>query len=435
MGFQKRFEQLGRDYLDAIEGAIRYRLDAEYTGITFELADLTATLQRFYEKWSSESEGLRSGYVNYGAELDGDETTRDLHTADEIEIPLRKQCKDDPGIFIMMSLNDSDRIRSILMFADSVLFWDPFEEAVGRGFIDHGEAAWGLSMLRPLRPLIAAGLVVPAQLAQTRAVKTEEARSVDFPPTLMWQGALGAEEFERRLSPLGKEDFSLSVPEGPLRSNGWLGHAENKVASLFLPDIVIPLMNYDRLGSYQKFCRSIDSDLKSREIEYTHKSLAFETGFLLDPDKLTNEALLELRDRDVIFSELRATILETVERYEDAVAAGASASFIEEFNIRLQEGFRDLKAKALVSNTWKEFVDEGQSLSSHFLMKVVTTPLRSKELFADMIESFGDAATSSAANLAVASLKTYSRYRNTKVLMDFAGAIRSSHDDETTISI
>jgi hypothetical protein len=251
----------------------------------------------------------------------------------------------------------------------------------------------------------------------------------------MWQGALGKEEFESRLTTLADGNLNLPVPEGPLESKGWLGHAENKVASLFMPDIVVPLMDYDMLGSYQKFCVSIDNDLKAREVDYVHQSLAFETGFLLDPEKLTNDVLLDLRGRDFIFEELRSTIVETVEAYEDAIATGASATFIEEFNIRLQKGFSDLKAKALVSNTWKEFVDERKSLSSRFLTKVVSAPLRGKEMLSDLYETSLDSTTTSVANVVVASLKTYSRYRNTKVLMEIAGAIRDHHDEGTSTSI
>lgn len=432
MGFKSRFEKLGREYLAAIEGAIGCRLDAEYTGLTFQLADLTATLQRFYENWASESEGLRGGYVDFWRKPTG--SRKDFHLANAIEIPLREQCKNDPGVFMMMQLNDPERIRSILMFADAVLFWDPFEEAVGTGSIDSGVSGLGLSMLKPLRPLIAAGLVVPAQLAQTRVSNKTEANGVSFPNGLMWQGALGKEEFEKRLTSRSDGDLELHVSY-PLESRGWLGHAENKVASLFLPDIVIPLMDYDSLSSYEQFCISIDQGLKAREVDYVHKSLAFETGFLLDPEKLTNGVLLDLRGRDYIFEELRSTIVDAVKAYEDAIATGASGTFIEEFNIRLQKGFQDLKAKALVSNTWKEFVDERKSLSSRFMTKVVSAPLRGREFMSDMRESFVDSSTTSVANIAVAALKTYSRYRNTKVLMDVAGAIRDHHDVSTSTSI
>ena len=433
MGFKDRFKELGRDYLDAIEGAVGCRLDANYPGKTYELKDLTATLRRFYAKWSSESAGLVPGHVDYGDGLI--EKSTDFHLADEIEVPLRQSCKNEAGIFIMMRPTRPDRVRSLLMFADAILFWDPLEEAAARGVIDGGVASLALSMLIPLRPLIAAGLVVPAQVAQTRVSDQDEALGVGFPTGLMWQGALGMPEFENRLTQVGADELALSVPEGPFASHGWLGHAENKVASMFLPDIVIPLMDYDTLSSYQKFCESIDGGLKAKEVEYVLQSLAFETGFLLDPEKLTNDVLLDLRDRDAIFAELRSTIIDAVASYEDSVATGHSASFIDEFNARLAHSFRDLKAKALISNTWKEFVDESKSLSSRFLVKSLAAPLTGKGIVSDWFETLTDASVTSVGNIAVASLKTYTRYRNTKVLMDLSGAIRENFDEGTAIEI
>src|SRR3546814_4028632 len=121
MAFKPRFKNLGREYLAAIEGAIGCPVDAAIKGKTFELADLTATLRRFYDNWSPESSGLLSGSVLYTD--DPEDGFRDLNSASEIEIPLRSQCKHDPGIFIMMGLRDLDRVRSLLMFADAILFW------------------------------------------------------------------------------------------------------------------------------------------------------------------------------------------------------------------------------------------------------------------------------------------------------------------------
>lgn len=436
MRFQDQFKKLGRDYLAAIEGAIGCRLDADYPGKSYRLADLTAALRRFYGDWGLESSSLQSGFADYGDEPGGLGSCHKVHLADEIDAPLRRRLKNEPGIFIMMNLDEPDRVRSLLMFADALLFWDPFEEPVGHGTIGSDSAAYCLSMLKPLRPLIEQGLLVPAQLAQTRVENGgDEPLGVDFPFCLMWQGILGQEEFEKRLRVLGEGEFSIDVPEGPFAAKGMLGHADNKLASLLLPDVVIPLIDYDDLSEYQAFCRSIGSPLKAREIEYIHKSLSFETGFLLNPAKLTNDLLLELRDRDDIFAELRSTILTAVERYEEAVTTGASARFIDEFNVRLQEGFRELKAKALVSNTWKEFVDESRSFSAHFLVKVFSAPLRGQDVLSDFLEAISSASTTSVANIAVASLKTYARYRNTKVLMDVASSIRETHDKGTRITI
>lgn len=436
MSAKTRFKELGHAYLDQIEGALGCRIDAVYVGKEFELADLTATLKRFYGSWSPESEGLRSGeVVDWSDEPEVDDgSPPELHSAEKIEVPLRSQCRNDPGIFIIMGIRDDAQIRSLLMFADAILFWDPFEQAIDRsGSIDQGVAELGLAYLRPLRPLIEAGLVVPAQVART-AMGGDSIRA-NFAPNLMWQGALGNEEFEKRVRNINAEEYQLSVPEGPLAARGQLGHAENKVASLFLPDIVIPLMDYEDLSSYQKFCKNIDRGLKSRELDYFHKSLAFETGFIIDPDKLTNESLLDLRQRDVIFSTLRKTIIEAVANYEKAVAAGTSADFIQEFDIELKTAFQDLKSKALVSNTWKEFVDESKSFSSRLTTKIFTAPLHGKQMVGDWFESLNDTAPTSVANLLVASLKTYARYRNTKILMDMCGAIREHSEDKSVISV
>jgi hypothetical protein len=321
------------------------------------------------------------------------------------------------------------------MFADAILFWDPFDEAVDSGTIDRVVAEFALDDLRPLRPLIAAGLVVPAQLARTRVAEIEGSIQAKFVANLMWQAALGVDEFNKRLTWINKDKYRLAVPEGPLAAKGWRGHAENKVASLFAPDIVIPHMDYRSLSSYQTFCKSIDDGLRAREVEYFHKSLAFETGFLLDPEKLTNLILLELRKRDSIFVALRNTVVNAMDRYEESVSSGGSAAFVEELNIELQDAFRELKARALVSNTWKEYVDESRSFSTRFMAKVFSAPLHGKLMFADWFESFSDAASISVANVMVASLKTYARYGNTKVLMDMAGAIREHHEAGTTIAI
>src|SRR3546814_775831 len=183
MAFKPRFKNLGREYLAAIEGAIGCPVDAAIKGKTFELADLTATLRRFYDNWSPESSGLLSGSVLYTD--DPEDGFRDLNSASEIEIPLRSQCKHDPGIFIMMGLRDLDRVRSLLMFADAILFWDPFEEAIRDGrSIDRGVAETGLAHLMSLRPLIKAGLVVPAQLARTRAPASDGSPTAGYASNL-----------------------------------------------------------------------------------------------------------------------------------------------------------------------------------------------------------------------------------------------------------
>src|SRR3546814_18572201 len=87
----------------------------------------------------------------------------------------------------MMGLRDLDRVRSLLMFADAILFWDPFEEAIRDGrSIDRGVAETGLAQLMSLRPLLKAGIVVPAQLARTRAPASAGSPPAGFAPTLMW---------------------------------------------------------------------------------------------------------------------------------------------------------------------------------------------------------------------------------------------------------
>ncbi|MEP3422888.1 MAG: hypothetical protein ABJN35_14200 [Erythrobacter sp.] len=438
MAFKSQFRELGQSYLAAIEGAIGCRIDAEISGKTYELADLTATLRRFYEVWSPDSIGLRTGWLDIGDGPPSYSEGPDLHSASEIEIPLRDKCRHDPGVFVMMTLKDMDRVRSLLMFADAILFWDPFEEAIeADAIIDSGTAQLGLAHLKPLRPLIKAGFVVPAQLARTRQSAETGTVPAGFAPNLMWQAALGSEEFNARVEFISDDEYELTLPkpDGLFASKGWLGHAENKVASLFLPDIVIPLMDFDSMSSYQQFCKSIDKDLKAREMQYVHQSLAFETGFILDPTKLTNEILLELRERDEIFVELRRAIIQAVEHYEDNIENGHSSSYIEEFNIAIGEAFRELKSRALVSNTWKEFVDESRSFSSRFLAKEFSAPIHSKAIFDDVIETAADAAVTSVANIALASLKTYGRYRNTKILMDVSGAIRENHESEKPVSI
>src|SRR3546814_13906364 len=92
-----------------------------------------------------------------------------------------------------------------------------------------------------LLPLIKAGLVVPAQLARTRAPASDGSQPAGFASNLMWQAALGPEEFEKRVQLVSDTEYELPVPEGPLGAQGWLGPAENKVASLFLHDLVIPI--------------------------------------------------------------------------------------------------------------------------------------------------------------------------------------------------
>jgi hypothetical protein len=431
---KRAFQQLARAYLDAVEGAVGCRIDAGYTGKTFVLSDLTATLKNFYSEWSPESTGLKSGeIIGLNEHPRG---TKHLHSAQSIDVPLRSRCINEPGIYIIMDIQKPDRIRSILMFADVVLFWDPFELAIrDTGWISKDDAELALSYLMPLRPLIAAGLLVPAQVARTRAPGTDGSTRAEFASNLMWQGALGAEEFERRTKHISSEKYQLSVPEGPFAARGLLGHAENKIASLFLPDIVIPLIDYQEFSTYDDFCESIDRGLKSREIEYFRKSLLFDTGFVINSENISNELLLELRERDILFATVRETILKAVEGYEAAVQDGLSASFIEEFNVEIQNAFRSLKEKAIVSNTWKDYVDQSKTLSTNFVAKILTSPLRGKSMIKDSTETLIDTAIGSVANVALASLKTYTRYKNTKVLLDVVGAIRDNHVVTTTIKV
>ncbi|MEM1196330.1 MAG: hypothetical protein AAGH57_09525 [Pseudomonadota bacterium] len=426
------FQELGRDYLEAIEGAVGCPIDAKYPGLSFDSRDLQATLHRFYRKWALRASQLRSGYVDFGLEENHGQT---ITEGVSIEHPLRPQMRDDVGIFLMCQITDATKIRSILMFADAVFFWDPFEMSLSNGTFNADIAELGLAYLMPLRPLIKAGLVIPAQMAFVHQGQDLQAERAYFPTTLMWQAALGMEEYAQRRSDTSNGEFKLSVPEGILHSQGYLGHAENKAASLFLPDVMVPMMDWSNFPSYQAFCTKLDRDLFPRQLEYRHKVNVFESGFILDPAQITNDMIVDLRGRDLIFKKFRQTVLKSIEDYENAVADHPRTEFIQEFNINMQQAFVDLKASALVSNTWKEYVDESRSFSSSVVTKIASSPLLGKEVWKDMGEAFESASVSSVGNLLASSLKTYSRYRNTKILMDFAGAIRENHREENIVSI
>lgn len=435
MGAKSSFRKLGEAYLAAVEGAIGCRVDADYPNKTFQLADLAATMHQFYEEWAPTADGLTTGVlVGEGSMSNGQ---GDLHSAREIKPKLREACEDEPGIYFIIQLNMPKRIRSLLMFADAILFWDPLENSFRQQGVDSEIVALALDYIRELRPLIAEGLVVPAQLARAR--KTGEAPTIatSFEDALAWQSALGKEGFESRTVATGPDSFELTVPEkdGFMAIAGLRGHSENKLASLLLPDLVVPLMDYSSLGDYQDFCVSLDATITPHELKYVHESLAFDSGFILDPDKIDSAMLIELRDRDAIFHALRQTLVDAVQEYETQLAAGQGAMFIRIFNQRLQNAFRELKEKAIVSNTWKEFVDESRTFSGKVLAKVATAPLTGKAIAADMFEAAASNGVSSAGALMAASLKTYVRYRNTKVLMDFAGAIRDKQPTPGPISI
>lgn len=435
MGAKAKFRELGEAYLSAVEGAIGCRVDADYPNKTFQLADLAATMHRFYDEWAPTAEGLATGtLVGEGSMSVG---PGDLHSAREIKPKLRDACVDEPGVYFIIQLDMPKRIRSLLMFADAILFWDPLENSFLRHGVDSEIVAEALGYIRELRPLIAEGLVVPAQLARAREPGVAPTIETSFEDTLAWQSALGKDGFESRTVPTVPGSFELTVPEedGYLAIAGLRGHSENKWASMLLPDVVVPLMDYSSLGDYQAFCKSLDASIAPHELKYMHESLAFESGFLIDSDKIDNAMLIELRDRDAIFHTLRKTIVEAVQEYETQLAAGQGGKFIRIFNERLQNAFRDLKEKAIVSNTWKEFVDESRTFSGKVLAKVATAPLAGKALAADMFEAATSNGVTSAGALMAASLKTYARYRNTKVLMDFAGAIRDNQPVPPPISI
>lgn len=435
MDASKRFKRLGQAYLTAVEGAVGARLDAGYSGKTFEFADLAATLRRFYVDWAPRVDGLSAGEVVLTSEGTRASWTN-LHSADTIAPPLRDACRGSSGIYLMARLNDPDRIRSLLMFADAILFWDPLEESFRGGGLDTGIVDFALQELRELRPLIAAGLVVPAQLARAKTDDAERGTITShFANTLMWQGVLGHEVFNRSVQPIGEDTFEVEVPSELMTAKGYLGYAENKLAATFLPDLVVPLMDYSSLSSYQGFCRGLDEQLQARQVLFAHQSLAFETGFLIDPEKLDNEKLLELRERDVVFRKFRDTVASSVQHYENELATGHGAKFVSTFNSQVQRAFADLKDAALVSNTWKEFVDERRSLSTRILAKVAEVPLTGKILFNELHEVVADASATSAGNLLAAAYKTYSRYRNTKVLLDFVAAVREVHDEDDSIEI
>ena len=434
MSSKARFKAVGQAYLAALEGAIGCPIDADYPGKTFDLADVAATLRRFYLEWAPQTEGLSQGtaVMRYGNRK---EHWSDLHTASGIAPPLRDQTVTESGIYIVTQLNNPERIRSLLMFADAILFWDPLEESFRGDRLDSEIVSTALAHLQPLRSLIAEGLVIPAQLARSHRAEDEDTERTHFENTLMWRGALGKDRFSASHTETGPNTFEVEVPPAMRTAKGFLGYAENKLAAMFLPDVVIPLMSYDSLSDYQEFCRNIDDELQAREVRFAHESLAFETGFIINPERLDNSLLLELRDRDVIFSTFRSTVVEAMRRYEEEVATGHATDFLPVFNETLQAAFRDLKDKALVSNTWKEFVDEQRSFGGRILAKVATTPLTAQTLLQDLAEAAKEGSISSAGNLLAATFKTYSRYRNTKLLMDLAGAVREVHGDGDNLGI
>lgn len=435
MSFKKHFKEIGLAYLGAIEGAVGCPIDANYTGKTYLISDLNATLQRFYSEWSTESISVRYGEVidkNIGGE---DKSIGNLNSAASIDNGLREKCRDDPGIFFIMNLKDIEKIRSLLMFADAIFFWDPFEETFSqKNQIDSGVAGLGLSLLAPVRSLIAEGLLIPAQIGMTKSSESEQAEGVEFDSQLMWQGALSPKEFVNRLTDTSEKKYELSVPEGILAAKGYRGHAENKMASLIMPDVVIPVMDYESISKYEEFCKNSDRHLTYRELEYIYQSLPFETGFILDPTKLTNEILLDLRERDSIFCAMRTAILTAIENYEKHIGEDDAAKFIQEFNVEIQSAFRELKEKALVSNTWKEYVDESRSFSTRFLAKSIPN-LVNGTVISDMMESLTNSGITSIGNVLAASLKTYSRYRNTKIFMDVAASIRESHSQNDIVRV
>ncbi|MBO9623925.1 MAG: hypothetical protein J7500_14545 [Sphingomonas sp.] len=436
MDSAKHFKKLGQAYLDAVEGAVGCRLDADYHGKTFAYADLTATLRRFYLEWAPVVENLSTGQVYLNAEGARQEWMK-LHSADSISPRLRESCRTTSGIYLVDRLQHPERIRSLLMFADAILFWDPLEDAFRGGRLDPAIVDFALAELRAVRPLIAAGLVVPAQVirAKTDTETLDGTIRSQFAENLMYQGALGRDAFKQAAKTIEDGSFEVDVPSEMMTAKGYLGYAENKLAATILPDVVIPLMNFNSLSSYQDFCKALDEQLLARQIEFVHQSLAFETGFLIDPDKLNNEMLLELRERDVIFRSFRETVLQSVQRYEDELATGHGAKFITTFNAEMKKAFADLKEAAHVSNTWKEFVDERRSLSTRIVAKVAEHPLLGKHLFDELGEVALDAGATSLGNLLAAATKTYKRYRNTKILMDFAASVRKVHEEDDVITI
>lgn len=436
MDAAKHFKNLGQAYLAAVEGAIGCRLDAGYHGMTFALADLAATLRRFYLDWAPAVEGLSTGKVFLNSEKARQEWM-DLHSAEAITPPLRESCHATSGIYLVDRQRYPDRIRSLLMFADAILFWDPLEDAFRGGGLDSGIVDFALAELRAVRPLVAAGLVVPAQVIRARTDTETENGTIRsaFAENLMYQGALGRDAFKQATQKAADGSFEVDVSFEMMTAKGYRGHAENKLAATLLPDVVVPLMNFSSLSTYQGFCKALDEQLLARQVEFVHQSLAFETGFLIDPDKLNNEKLLELRERDVIFQAFRETVLSSVQRYEDELATGHGAKFITSFNAEMTKAFADLKDAAHVSNTWKEFVDERRSLSTRIVAKVAEHPLLGKHLFDELSEVALDAGATSVGNLLAAATKTYKRYRNTKILMDFAASVRDVHEDDDVISV
>lgn len=424
---------IGKQYIASIEEAIGGELKPENEGLRFSYEALFSSIEVFYETWSLRSEKETQLFWD---EADGRPTPCEI--SDEIQSPVRDQIaeKATPGIYLLFQIDQQVEIKSTLMFADAILFWDPFELilADNQGSKSGFDVELTLGLLYGLRDLILEGLVVPAQVRASRiGLGNGILLHSQFEVPLMIQGALGLKAFNDRVTTSSNSDLTIKADLEEMK--GYRGHAENKFVQMMMPDIAVPMMDQGIREEYLDFCSNLEKPALWREIEYFTRSLSFESGFVIDGTKLDGKQLIELRKNDSIFEAFRSAITDAVEDYEKALKEGYSVNFITEFNIRIADEFKKLKAAGTVSNIWKYYIDESKSFSKKIVAKVSEHPFDPGSILHDVQDHFGDIARPSIVNLVAGCLKTYTRYRNTKLFLEVAACIRDNaggreHSDE-----